>query len=44
MAKVTKVKKAVSRKRREKKNIDRGQAHIRSSFNNTLVTISPDGF
>ncbi len=40
MAKVTKVKKAVSRKRREKKNIDRGQAHIRSSFNNTLVTIT----
>ena len=28
MAKVTKVKKAVSRKRREKKNIDRGQAHM----------------
>ena len=41
MAKVTKVKKtAASRKRREKKNIERGQAHIRSSFNNTLVTIS----
>ena len=40
MAKVTKVKKAVSRKRREKKNLDRGQAHIRSSFNNTLVTIT----
>lgn len=40
MAKATKVKKVVSRKRREKKNIDRGQAHIRSSFNNTLVTIT----
>lgn len=29
-----------TRKRRERKNIDRGQAHIRSSFNNTLVTIT----
>ena len=35
-----KVKKAVSRKRREKKNIERGAAHIRSSFNNTMVTIN----
>ena len=35
-----KVKKAVSRKRREKKNIERGAAHIRSSFNNTIVTIT----
>ena len=35
-----KVKKAVSRKRREKKNIERGAAHIRSSFNNTMVTIT----
>ena len=34
------VKKAVSRKRREKKNIERGAAHIRSSFNNTMVTIT----
>jgi len=33
-------KKAVSRKRREKKNIERGAAHIRSSFNNTMVTIT----
>ena len=40
MAKATKMKKVVARKRREKKNIDRGQAHIRSSFNNTLVTIT----
>ena len=41
MAKVTKIKKtAASRKRREKKNIERGAAHIRSSFNNTLVTIT----
>ncbi len=37
----TKIKKtATSRKRREKKNVERGQAHIRSSFNNTLVTIT----
>ena len=35
-----KVKKAVSRKRRGKKNIERGAAHIRSSFNNTMVTIT----
>lgn len=34
------VKKATTRKRREKKNIERGAAHIRSSFNNTLVTIT----
>ena len=32
--------KKVSRKRREKKNIERGAAHIRSSFNNTMVTIT----
>jgi len=41
MAKQTKIKKtAASRKRREKKNVERGAAHIRSSFNNTLVTIT----
>ena len=32
--------KKVSTKRRVKKNIERGAAHIRSSFNNTLVTIT----
>ena len=32
--------KKVVRRRREKKNIERGQVHIRSSFNNTIVTIS----
>ncbi len=37
MAKATK---KVIRKRREKKNIERGAAHIRSSFNNTIVTIT----
>lgn len=29
-----------TRRRREKKNIERGAAHIRSSFNNTIVTMS----
>ncbi len=27
-------------KRRERKNIDRGQAHIQSTFNNTIVTLT----
>ncbi len=34
-AKVKRVK-----KKKEKKNIERGQAHIRSSFNNTIVTMT----
>ena len=34
------VKKATSRRRREKKNVERGRAHIQSSFNNTIVTIT----
>ena len=29
-----------SRKRRERKNIERGAAHIQSTFNNTIVTIT----
>lgn len=33
-------KKAVIRRRREKKNIERGSAHIQSTFNNTIVTLS----
>lgn len=41
MARSTKTtKKLASRKRRERKNIERGQVHIRSSFNNTLVTVT----
>jgi small subunit ribosomal protein S11 len=32
--------KRVTRKRRERKNIERGAAHIRSTFNNTIVTIT----
>ena len=27
-------------KKRVKKNVDRGQAHIQSSFNNTIVTLT----
>ena len=37
MAKIAK--KAV-KKRRERKNIESGAAHIRSSFNNTIITIT----
>ena len=33
-------KKQVVRRRRERKNIENGQAHIQSSFNNTIVTIT----
>ncbi|MCR5056047.1 MAG: 30S ribosomal protein S11 [Clostridia bacterium] len=35
-----KTKRVVRGKRRERKNIEHGQAHIRSSFNNTIVTIT----
>lgn len=38
MAKVT-AKKAIKR-RRERKNIEKGSAHIQSTFNNTIVTIT----
>jgi small subunit ribosomal protein S11 len=34
------VKKTTSRKRVQRKNIERGAAHIQSSFNNTIVTIT----
>ncbi|MBE6937548.1 MAG: 30S ribosomal protein S11 [Ruminococcaceae bacterium] len=40
MAKVQAKKAAVTRKRREKKNVEKGAAHIRASFNNTIVTIT----
>ena len=33
-------KKTVIRRRRERKNIQQGQAHIQSSLNNTIVTIT----
>ena len=39
MAKAT-TKKTVTRKRRERKNIEKGAAHISSTFNNTIVTIT----
>jgi small subunit ribosomal protein S11 len=39
MAKATGVKKIV-KKRRERKNVESGAAHIRSTFNNTIVTIT----
>ena len=35
-----KAKRGVRTKRRERKNIERGIVHIRSSFNNTMVTIT----
>ena len=37
---MAKVVKKVTRKRRERKNVERGAAHIRSTFNNTIVTIT----
>ena len=37
MAKATK---KVIKRRRERKNIEKGAAHIRASFNNTMVTIT----
>ena len=40
MAKGSPKAKKGTRKRREKKNIERGAVHIRSSFNNTMVTIT----
>ena len=33
-------KQTVTRKRRELKKVDKGQVHIQSSFNNTLVTVT----
>ena len=40
MAKATATKKPVVRRRRERKNIENGSAHIQSTFNNTIVTIT----
>lgn len=39
MAKTT-TKKVTRTKRRDRKNIEKGAAHIRSTFNNTIVTIT----
>ena len=32
--------KKVVRRRRERKNVEKGQVHIRSSFNNTMITVT----
>ena len=41
---MAKPKKVVRTKRRDRKNIESGVAHIRSTFNNTIVTITdPEG-
>ena len=39
-AKATAKKTTATRKRRERKNIERGAVHIQSTFNNTIVTIT----
>ena len=40
MAKAVTKKGTVTRRRREKKNIEKGAVHIQSTFNNTIVTIT----
>ena len=40
MAKAGTAGKKVIRKRRERKNIEKGTAHIRATYNNTIVTIT----
>jgi small subunit ribosomal protein S11 len=40
MAVQSNAKKTVGRRRRDRKNIERGAAHIQSTFNNTIVTIT----
>ena len=40
MAKATAKKGAATRRRRERKNIEKGAVHIQSTFNNTIVTIT----
>ncbi len=37
---VTKPKAKKTRRRRERKNVERGAAHIQSTFNNTIVTLT----
>ena len=43
MAKAQAAKKGATKKRRERKNSEKGAAHIRASFNNTIVTITDLG-
>ena len=40
MAKAQAAKKGATKKRRERKNIERGAVHIQSTFNNTIITIT----
>ena len=40
MAKTTSTAKRVIKKRRDRKNIEKGAVHIQASFNNTIVTIT----
>ncbi|MCI8819949.1 MAG: 30S ribosomal protein S11 [Clostridia bacterium] len=40
MASANNKKQTVSRKRRELKKVDKGQVHIQSTFNNTLITVT----
>ena len=40
MAKASSVKKTGGIRRRERKNIDKGSAHIHSTFNNTIVSLT----
>ena len=40
MAKAAATKKTAIKRRRERKNVEKGAAHIRSTFNNTMVTIT----
>lgn len=40
---MVKKKKATRTRRREKKNIERGVAHIKSTFNNTFINITDPG-
>ncbi len=42
MAKVSNAQKKTVTRRRDRKNIEKGQAHIHSSFNNTIVTITDE--
>ena len=37
---MAKVAKKVVKKRRERKNIEKGAVHIQATFNNTIITIS----
>jgi small subunit ribosomal protein S11 len=39
-SKTTKTTRRGTRRKRERKNIERGAAHIRSTFNNTIVTVT----